>query len=82
MQYKKRKATLPKITSPAVVATCEVIYEYPDDSYTVVMEDFVNKKMDETHRYISEHDIESNINATKIVIEKYPDAHDDEDGGK
>ena len=49
VQYKKRKATLPKITSPAVVATCEVRYEYPDDLSTVVMEDCVNKKLDETH---------------------------------
>ena len=42
------------------------------------MEDCVNKKLDETHRDISEHDIETNLNATKMVIEKYPDGHDDD----
>ena len=36
----------------------------------------VNKKLDETYRDISEHDIETNLNATKKVIEKYPDGHD------
>ena len=41
------------------------------------MEDFVNNKLDETHRDISEHDIETNLNATKMVIEKYADDHDD-----
>ena len=43
------------------------------------MADCMNKKLDETHRYISDHDIETNLNATKIVIEKYPDGHDDND---
>ena len=41
------------------------------------MEYCVNKKLDEKHIDISEHDIESNLNATKLVIEKYPDGHDD-----
>ena len=61
-----------------MVETCEVIYEYTDDSSPVVMEDFVNKKTDETHRDISEHDIQTNMNVTKMVIEKYPDVHDDD----
>ena len=43
------------------------------------MEDCVNKKLDETQRYISEHDIETNMNATKMVIEKYPDGHEDDE---
>ena len=43
VQYKKIKATLPKITSPAVMVTCEVIDEYPDDSSRVVAENYVNK---------------------------------------
>ena len=51
------------------MATCEVREEYPDYSYLVVMEDCVNKKPDETHRDISEHDIETNLNSTKMVIE-------------
>ena len=58
-----------------MVATCEVRDEYPDDSSPVAMEDCVNKKLDETHRDISEHDIETNLNAIKMVIEKYLDGH-------
>ena len=61
-----------------MVDICEVIDEYTDDSSPVVMEDFVNKKTDETHRDISEHDIQTNMNVTKMVIEKYPDVHDDD----
>ena len=66
VQYKNRKLTLPKIASPAMMATCEVRDEYPDDSYPVVMKYFVNKNLDETHRYISERDIETNLDAMKI----------------
>ena len=44
-----------------------------------MMEDCVNKKVDETHRDISEHDIETNLNVTKVVIKKYPDGHDDDE---
>ena len=60
------------------MATCEVIYEYPDDSSPFVMEDFVNNKLDETQRDIFEHDVETNLNSMKMVIEKYPDGHDDD----
>ena len=46
------KATLPNITSPAVVEICEVRDEYPDDSSPVVMKDFVNNNLDaNTQRY-------------------------------
>ena len=68
VQYKNRKAKLPNITSPSVMSTCEVRDEYPDDSSPVVMEDCVNKKLDKTHRDISEHEIETYLNATKILI--------------
>ena len=61
------------------MAICEVIDGYRDDTSTVVMEDFVNKKLDETHRDIYEHDIDTNMNATKTVIKKYPDGHDDDE---
>ena len=71
------KATLPNITSPAVVEICEVRDEYPYDLSPVVMEYCVNKNLDETHRDIYEHDIETNLNATKMLIEKYPDGHQD-----
>ena len=50
------------------MATCEVRDEYTDDSSPVVMADCVNKKLYETHIDISEHDIETNLNATKMVI--------------
>ena len=46
------------------------------------MEYCVNKKLDETHRYISEHDMENNLNATKMVIEKYLYSHDDDEWKK
>ena len=72
------KATLPKIISPDVMVTCEVRDKYTDESYPVVMEDCVNNKLFEAQRDISEHDIETNMNATKMVIEKYPDGHDDD----
>ena len=60
------------------MAIFEVRDEYPDDSSPVVMEAFVNKKLDGTPRDISEHDIETNINTTEMVIEKYSDGHDDD----
>ena len=57
---------------------CEVRDEYPSDSSPVMMEDFVNKNLDETHRYISDHDIETNWCAMKMVIEELPDGHHDD----
>ena len=61
------------------MATCDVRDEYTYNSSPVVMEDYVNKKLDETNRDISEHDIETYMNATKMAIEKYPDGHDDDE---
>ena len=48
---------------------CEVRDKYPDESSPVVMEYYVNKNQDETHRYMSEHDIETNQDAMKMAIE-------------
>ena len=70
-----------KTDGEAVEDICEVIYQYPDESSPIVMEDGVNKNLDETHRDISEHDIETYMDATKMVIEKYPDGHGDAEGG-
>ena len=39
----------------------------------------MNKKLDETHIDISEHNIENNLNATKMIIEKHPYGHDDDE---
>ena len=39
---------------------------------------FVNKKLDEIHRYISEHDIETNPDSIKMLIEECPDGQDDD----
>ena len=39
----------------------------------------VNDNLDETHRDISENDIETNWYSTKMVIGKYPDGHDDDE---
>ena len=51
----KRKAKLPKITSPAMMEVCEVIYECPDDTSPVVIEDCVNKNLDDiTRKYLNE----------------------------
>ena len=58
---------------------CEVRDLCPDDKSPVVMEDFVNNYLDETHRDVSEHYIETNKDAMKMVIEEYPDGHDDDD---
>ena len=52
-----------------MVEICEVRDEYPDDSSPVLMEDCVNKNLDETHRDISKHDIETNRDAMKMLIE-------------
>ena len=71
------KASIPKITPPAVVEIYEVRYECSDDSYAGVMEDCVNKNLDVTHIYVYEYDIENNVDAIKMVIEKFPDGHDD-----
>ena len=57
----------------------EVRHECPDETYPVVMEGCVNKNMDETHRDISEHDIETNWDAMKVVIEEFPDGHGDDE---
>ena len=35
-----------------------------------------------THRDISQRDIKTNMNATKMVIEKYTDGHDDDEKEK
>ena len=79
VQYKNRKETLPEITSPAVVEICEVRYKYPDDLSLVMMEDCANKNMDEIYRDISEHDIETNWDAIKMVLEKIQDGNDDDE---
>ena len=42
------------------------------------MEDCVNKNLDETHTYIFEHDIETNWDAMKMVIEEFVYGHDDD----
>ena len=62
-----------------MVEIYEVRDEYPDYSYPVVMEYYVNNNLDETHRDFYEHDIETNQNATKMAIEKLPDGHDDDE---
>ena len=46
----------------------EVRHECPHDKYLVVMEDCVNNNLDDTHRYISEHNIETSCYAMKMVI--------------
>ena len=48
---------------------CEVVDECPDGTSPVVMEDYVNKNLYETHRDVSEHDKENNEGAMKMVIE-------------
>ena len=51
----KRKSTLPKITSPAMMEVCEVIYEGHGDTSPVVMEDFLNKNQNYiTKKYLNE----------------------------
>ena len=50
---------------------CEVRDEFTDDKYPFVMEYFVNTNLDEIHRHITEHDIETIWDAMKRVIEEF-----------
>ena len=43
-------ATLPKIISPAMMEDCEAICECPDDTFPVVMEDYVNDEHENSIR--------------------------------
>ena len=61
---------------------CEVRDECPYDTSIVVMEDCVNKNMDEIHRYITEHDIETNWYSMKMAMEEFPDGQDDDEKKK
>ena len=65
-----------------MVNILEIRDEYPDDSYPVVMEYCVNNNLDETHIYISEYDIENNQDSMKMVTEKLPDGHDNDENLK
>ena len=56
-QYKKSKGTLPNTTYPDMIEICKVRDEFTDDTSPVLMEDCVNKNLDEPHRDTSEHDI-------------------------
>ena len=53
----KGKSTPPNITSPAMMEVCEVIDKPPDDTYPVVMEDYVD---DEHEDIIREYLVEKN----------------------
>ena len=57
---------------------CEFRDEYLDDASLVVMNDFVKNKLDEIHRDIYDHDIETNRDAIKMVIEEFSDDHVDD----
>ena len=61
-----------------MVEICDVRHEYPYGLSPVLMEYFVNNDLDKTHRDISEHDIETNRIAVKMVIAEFPDGNDDE----
>ena len=55
VQYKKRKSTLPNITSPAMMEVCEVRDECPFDTYPFLMQYRVNKNLDDISRkYLNE----------------------------
>ena len=73
VQYKKRIVTLPKIRSPDMMNICEVIDECPDDISPVSMEDCLNNNLDEIHRDITEHDIKTNHDTMKMIIEIFSD---------
>ena len=49
----KEKATLPNITSPAMMEVCEVIDKFPDETSPVIIEDSVNcDHEDITRKYL------------------------------
>ena len=62
-----------------MVEICEVRDEHHDYSSPVLMEYCVNNNLYDTHRDISEHDKETNLYATKMMIEIFPDGHDDDE---
>ena len=67
----KRKAKLPKITYPAMMEEFEVIDECPDDTYQVVMEDFVNDEHQDIIKndLVEKNDTEVNNEVIEISIE-------------
>ena len=55
VQYKKRKTTLPNITSLDMMEVCEVRYECPYEKSPTVMENCVNENLDDISRkYLKE----------------------------
>ena len=68
--YGEEGETLRKITSPDMMKGCEVIDECPDDTYPVVMEDFVNyEHEDSIKKYlIEENDTKVNYEVREISI--------------
>ena len=61
-----------------MMEVCEVRDECPDDTSTVVMEDSVNKNLDEIQRDITENETETNQYAMKMVVKEFPYDKDDD----
>ena len=55
---------------------CDIRDECTDETSTVVMEDYANNNLDETHRDVYEHNNKTSRNAMKMAIEEFPDGHD------
>ena len=65
----KSKATPPNITSPDKMEVCGIIDEFPDDTSPVMMEDCVNKHLDDiTRKYLNEI---NEIGVDEEGVEKY-----------
>ena len=64
-------ATLPKIISPAMMEDCEAICEWPDDTFPVVMEDYVNDEHENSIRndLVEENDTKENNEVREISID-------------
>ena len=67
-QQKNRRSTPPNITPPAMMEVCEVRDKCTDTTSTVVMEDFLNKNLDEIQRDMTENETETNWDTLNKVI--------------
>ena len=86
VQQKKRKATLPKITSPAKMNTSEV--ELSDETSPIQNEEGLNDRKDDKNKKYDEDkypeclDNTSTVDMEEGVVDRKDDSKEDNDEGK
>ena len=67
----KIKATITNITYPAMMEECEIIYDFPSDTSSVVMDDSVNDEHEDSIRkyLVEKNDTKVTDEAQEISIE-------------